>query len=126
MTLQDTSVFDAHSPQARAIERLFMYDLGISAVIFLTVALLVAYAIFRFRKRPGRDIEPKQDEGNPRLEMLWTAIPALILLSLLVATAYTMRVVNPPAEVPTPNVRVIAHQWWWEFRYPKSGVITAN
>lgn len=126
MTLQDTSVFDANSPQARAIERLFTYDLAISAVIFLTVASLVIYAIVRFRHRPGEPAQPPQDEGNPKLETLWTAIPAVILLSLLVATAYTMRVVNPPPTRPVPNVEIIAHQWWWEYRYPQSGVVTAN
>lgn len=126
MTLQDTSVFDAHSPQARAIERLFYFDLAISGVIFLTVASLVIYILFRFRQKPGGAREPFQDHGNPKLETLWTAIPAVILLALLVATAYTMRVVNPPAVNPRPNVVVIAHQWWWEYRYPGSGVVTAN
>lgn len=125
MKLQDTSIFDANSPQARAILHLFYFDLAISAVIFLTVASLVIYAVIRFRQRPGEG-EPFQDPGNPKLEMLWTAIPSLILLALLVATAYTMRVVNPPVIRSEPNVVVIAHQWWWEYRYPQSGVLTAN
>ena len=125
MKLHDTSVFDASSPQARAIAHLFYFDLAISGVIFLTVAALVLYIVLRFRHRPGEG-EPFQDPGNPKLEMLWTVIPALILLALLVATAYTMRVVNPPVVRPMPNVVVIAHQWWWEYRYPQSGVVTAN
>lgn len=125
MKLQDTSVFDANSPQARAIARLFYFDLVIATAIFLTVAALVFYIVIRFRQRPGEK-EPFQDPGNPKLETLWTVIPALILLALLVATAYTMRVVNPPVVHPTPNVVIIAHQWWWEYRYPGSGVVTAN
>ncbi len=125
MNMQDTSVFDANSPQARAIARLFYFDLAISAVIFLTVASLVVYAVIRFRERPGQ-AKPFQDPGNPRLETLWTVVPALILLTLLVGTAYTMKIVNPPVVHPAPNVIVNAHQWWWEYRYPQSGVVTAN
>ena len=125
MQIQDTSVFSAHSPQAEAIARLFGFDLGIAAVIFLIVASLVIFVSIRFRQRPG-DGEPRQEEGNPKLETLWTVVPALILALLFVRTAETMRVVSPPITQSEPDVRVIAHQYWWEYRYPKSGVITAN
>ncbi len=118
------SVFNAQSPQAESIVHLFYVDLAIAAVIFLTVTALVIAAVIRFRARPG-DAEPYQDPGNPRLETLWTVIPALILLVLLILTARTMLAVNPPVGDRTANVVVMAHQWWWEYRYP-SGVITAN
>lgn len=125
MKLQDTSVFSAHSPQAEAIAKLFEFDLIIAAIIFLTVTLLVFFASVRFRQRPGTG-EPRQDEGNPKLETLWTVVPALILTVLFVRTAQTMAMVQPPVTSPTPNVVVIAHQFWWEYRYAESGVITAN
>ena len=89
------SVFNAQSPQAASIVHLFYVDLAIAAVIFLTVTALVIAAVIRFRARPG-DAEPYQDPGNPRLEALWTVIPALILLVLLILTARTMLAVNPP------------------------------
>ena len=125
MDMQHTSVFNAHSPQAQAIQQLFYVDLLIAAVIFATVVALVVTAAIRFRHRPGSK-EPYQDPGNPRLETLWTVIPALILLVLLVMTARTMHIVNPPVRTRTPDVIVVAHQWWWEYRYPKSGAVTAN
>jgi cytochrome c oxidase subunit 2 len=120
-----TSVFEPNSPQARAIEHLFYFDLLIAVVIFLTVAGLVSYAVLKFRRRvhPG---DPYQDPGNPKLETLWTVIPAAILLVLLVLTGRTMAVVSPLVGSHPPDVVVVAHQWWWEFRYPKSGVLTAN
>jgi cytochrome c oxidase subunit 2 len=121
----DTSVFNPHSPQARAIAHLFYYDLGIAAVIALTVISLVVYAVVRYRRKPG-DPEPYQDEGNPKLETLWTVIPAGILFSLAVLTAWTMHLVNPTAGSHPFDAVVIAHQWWWEYRYPQSGVVTAN
>jgi cytochrome c oxidase subunit 2 len=121
----DTSVFNPQSPQARAIEHLFYYDLAIAAAIFLTVASLVLYVIYRYRRKPG-DPEPYQNEGNPRLETLWTVIPGVILFSLAILTARTMHIVNPMEGSHPPDVVVIAHQWWWEYRYPQSGVVTAN
>jgi cytochrome c oxidase subunit 2 len=120
-----TSVFNAQTPQAQSIANLFYIDLAIAAVIFLTVTALVIAAVIRFRARPG-DGEPYQDPGNPKLETLWTVIPALILLFLLVLTARAMFIVNPPVGTRKPDVIVVAHQWWWEYRYPSSGVVTAN
>jgi cytochrome c oxidase subunit II len=121
----DTSVFHPDSPQARAIEQLFYVDLTIAAFIFLTVAGLVVYVAWRFRERPGA-AEPVQDEGDPRLETLWTVVPGAILLVLLLWTARTMAIVQPLARSHPPDVVVVAHQWWWEYHYPASGVVTAN
>jgi cytochrome c oxidase subunit II len=120
-----TSVFDPGSPQAQAIADLFHFDLAIAAVIFLAVAGLVTYAALRFRWRPGAR-EPYQNHGNLKMEILWTVVPALILTVLLVRTAYTMSFVNPLAGSKTPDAVVIAHQWWWEYHYPQSGIVTAN
>lgn len=120
-----TSVFHPDTPQASAIARLFYFDLIIAAVIFLTVATLVIYITVRFRHRRG-DPEPRQDHGNTKLEITWTVVPALILLALLTATGITMYKVNPPLGRKVPDVVVVAHQWWWEYRYPASGVVTAN
>ncbi len=125
MTLRDTSVFAANSPQAQAIARLFYFDLALTAAVFLTVALLVFYAVARFRQRPGAR-EPSQDEGNPKLEVMWTVVPGLVLTALFIATAHAMSIINPPVRERQPDVLVVAHQWWWEYHYPKSGVLTAN
>lgn len=121
----DTSVFHPDSPQARAIAQLFYVDLAIAALIFLTVAGLVVYVAWRFRERPGSG-EPVQDEGDPRLETLWTVVPGAILFVLLLLTARTMAIVKPLTGSRAPDVVVIAHQWWWEYHYPASGVVTAN
>jgi cytochrome c oxidase subunit II len=50
----------------------------------------------------------------------------LIVAVLGVLTFVVMNSVNPPVGSRQPDVIVIAHQFWWEYRYPKSGVITAN
>ena len=63
--------------------------------------------------------------GNRTVEIVWTAIPCVIVVALFVLTARTMSV-SDPAPAPEPDLVVTGHQWWWEARYPKSGVVAAN
>jgi cytochrome c oxidase subunit 2 len=64
--------------------------------------------------------------GNTTLEILWTAIPALILAFIAVPTVRTIFKTQAKAKADALQVEVIGHQWWWEFRYPDLGVVTAN
>ena len=113
------------SLQARDINFLFQIVLIISAIILLIVAGLVLYSAVRFRRRPG-DPVPTQDFGNTKLEIAWTVIPLLIVTVMFFLSVRTMHAVDPPPLNRPPDVQVVAHQWWWEFSYPESGVITAN
>jgi len=65
--------------------------------------------------------------GSTQIELAWTIIPILIVVVLVLATA---RVIHAIQDAPEPatamEVTVIAHQYWWEFRYPKLGIVTAN
>jgi cytochrome c oxidase subunit 2 len=117
------SPFDAHSPEARAIAGLFEQTLAICSIIGVTVALLVAWCVVRFRagKRPA---EPPQVHGHKWLELGWTLVPLAIVVDLLVATSRTMAASDPAPE-RAPDLIVIGHQWWWEIRYA-SGAVTAN
>lgn len=116
------SPFDPHSPQALAIRGLFTSALALCGTVFLIVVGLVVFCVLRFRARRGH--EPAQIEGNRGLEITWTLVPLAVLVWLLVATARAMAVADPQADRP-PDLTVIAHQWWWEARYP-SGAVTAN
>jgi cytochrome c oxidase subunit II len=118
------SVFRPSSPEAHAIADLFGVTLGICAVIFALVAVLVTYSLLRFRSRGG-DAEPSQVEGHTRLEIAWTVAPLLVLVMLLALTARAMSASDPPAD-RDPDIVVVGHQWWWEARYPRSGAVTAN
>jgi cytochrome c oxidase subunit 2 len=59
------------------------------------------------------------------LEIIWTVGPTLIVICLFALTARGMRQSDPPAN-QEPDLIVIGHQWWWEIRYPGTGVTTAN
>jgi len=122
-----SSVFDAVSTPAHEINTVTFFVISITAVIFLIVGGLLTYSIVRFRVRPGDDNrEPPQVYGSNPIEFAWTTVPVLIVLVLTLVTVRTIYVVQVPARPPDAlSVHVIAHQWWWEFRYP-GGVVTAN
>lgn len=105
-----------------------MLVLVISAGIFVVVAGLLAYSVVRFRRRPDDDgSEPPQVYGSDPIEFAWTVAPFLIVLVLALATTRTIYEVQAVAKPPGAlDVTVIGHQWWWEFRYPGLGVVTAN
>jgi len=119
------NIFNFATEQARTIVYLQYINLVICLGFALVVAGLLTYAVINFRHRPG-DGEPVQYEGNTKLEITWTVIPALIFLFLGIATGVVMYQVNPPVGKRQPDVIVSGHQFWWEYRYPKSGVVTAN
>jgi cytochrome c oxidase subunit II len=65
--------------------------------------------------------------GSNQVEIAWTVIPVLVVLTLLVATARVIADVQNAARSDNAiEVTAIGHQFWWEFRYPSSGVVTAN
>jgi cytochrome c oxidase subunit 2 len=124
-----TSIFDPVSPPGEEIYTLALLVLGICAAIFVTVAGLTTYAIIAFRRRADDDgIEPPQVYGSNPIELAWTVVPLLIVFVLFLVTTRTLFAVQKPPPFPpsTVNVTVIGHQWWWEFRYPDLGVVTAN
>jgi len=122
------SIFRPESTPAESIHRLSNFVLIITALIFLVVFSLLVYSIIRFRRRRDEDgREPPQVYGSNRMELAWTVIPGLIVLVLFLATArviYSVQEAVPPAG--TIRVTAIGHQFWWEFRYPELGVVTAN
>jgi cytochrome c oxidase subunit 2 len=92
--------------------------------IFVIVEGALIVTVFRFRRRAGGPA-PRPIHGNTTLEIAWTIIPAIILAFIAVPTVQTIFKV---AAVPKDalQVRVIGHQWWWEFNYPTLGITTAN
>ena len=111
---------------ARMIDGVFMTTVWWSLAVFILVEGALLYVIFRYRGKPD-DAEPNQVHGNTTLEIIWTAIPALILAMIAVPT---VRAIFETYEVPKGGdvleIEVVGHQWWWEFRYPQYGVTTAN
>ncbi len=126
--VQTPSIFAPASTPAFAIRDLALFVLGITGVIFLVVAGLGVYALVRFRLRRGDDgREPPQVYGSRQIELAWTVVPLLIVAVLFLVTAryiYSIEGRRPPAD--GLEVTIVGHQWWWEIRYPRLGIVTAN
>jgi cytochrome c oxidase subunit II len=116
--------FAVVTPQGSAIASLFWVALALSALVFALVVGVLVVTLVRDRGRPG-DPDPEQVHGNRTLEIAWTVAPALLLLVMFVLTVRTMQTVNAEPSSPL-RVQVIGHQWWWEYRYPDLGIVTAN
>jgi cytochrome c oxidase subunit 2 len=121
-------IFSKLSTPAARISDLSYFVLAVTAVVFCIVASLVIFAAVRFRRRRDDDgTEPPQIFGSNRLETAWTIIPILIVLVLALTTARVIQSIqNEPRPPQAIEVTVIGHQWWWEFRYPRLGIVTAN
>jgi cytochrome c oxidase subunit II len=125
---QIPSIFEPHSTPADSILHLSRFVLAITGLIFLVVATLLTYAVVKFRNKAGdAQREPAQVYGSTQIELAWIVIPILIVVVLFLATA---RVIHAIQDAPKPaaavEVTAIGHQFWWEFRYPALGVVTAN
>jgi len=123
-----TNVFAPESTHAWVIYKYTLLVLAITGAIFVVVAGLLAYAIVRFRQRKGDDTtEPPQVYGSEQVEIAWTVIPVIIVIVLVLTTARTIHEIQDAPRPPgSLEVTAIGRQWWWEFRYPSLGIVTAN
>lgn len=119
------SVFNPFSPQALAVSNFTIVLMIISGIICLGITAIIVYDCIVFRRRPGQTGEPPQQFGVVKIEIIWTAIPTVLVLILFGASVAVMKMVAPPDGDPPADLVVIGHQWWWEIRYP-NGVVTAN
>src|SRR5947199_6001970 len=126
--MSPTSIFAPVSTPADSIFELSMFVLAVTAGIFVVVFGLLVYAVVRFRgRRDDEGSEPPQVYGSYEVELAWTIVPVLIVVALFLATARVIASVqHPPKPKDALDVVVIGHQYWWEYRYPKFGVVSAN
>ena len=126
--MSPTNIFAPASTPADSIFSLSIFVLVTCAVIFIVVFGLLAYAVLKFRHKRGDDrSEPAQIYGSSQVELAWTVIPVLIVITLFLASA---RVIASIQDAPRPpgalKVIVTGHQFWWEYRYPELNIVTAN
>ncbi len=114
-------------PYSREIQNLFIPFFWVAVVIGVGVTAATIFAAVHFRVRPGEDRQPKQVHGNSTLEIVWTAIPALILAVMAVPTVATIwRLAERPEGPEVVHIKVIGKQWWWEYEYTDDDFVTAN
>jgi cytochrome c oxidase subunit II len=108
------------SVQAGHIQTLYKVLLIVSVPVFVLVETVVLYSVWKFRMKPGeeeKDGEPIH--GNTRLEVIWTAIPAITLIALS-GYAYSVLRSNEATKPNTMTVNVTERQFAFEFSYPQA------
>src|SRR6202022_343009 len=111
----DVSPLNCAGPNACDIVSVYTSVFWIAMAVLVIVGGLIVYAALRFRRRD--DKEPAQTHGNPRLEIVWAAIPVLIVAFVFVVPALRMDFWrNGPA--PQQVIQVTGGQWAWSVKYP--------
>jgi cytochrome c oxidase subunit II len=106
------------STQAQDIDDLFDVLLIASVPIFVLVQSIVLFSVWKFRMRPGEELKDGPPiHGNTMLEVVWTTIPALILVCLC-AYAYVVLGDLEERKPGTMVVNVTGEQFAWTFQYP--------
>ncbi len=121
-TQYPNSTFEPKTDLGRSIDDLWDILLLIGTIVFVLTELALLFVVWKYRNNK----DPKHTHGNTKLEILWTLIPAFILVFIAVPTVRTIFETQAPAPANALKVEVIGHQWWWEFKYPEYGVTTAN
>jgi len=99
------------------IDRLYNLVLWITGVVFVLTEAALIYFCFRYRERPGQ--KAHATHGNTTAEMIWTAIPAAIMIALGFMSQNLWAKLRQPKNFPEPEivVNVLAEQWLWHFKY---------
>ncbi len=109
------------STQAGPIDDLYDLLIWTSVPVFVTVTIIVLFSVRNFKMRPGEEqLDGPPIHGNTRLEVIWTAIPAVVLVVLC---SYAWIVLNDIEEAQANEMRinVVGQQFAWTFEYPQAG-----
>jgi cytochrome c oxidase subunit 2 len=107
------------SRQAGNIHTLYDVLLIASIPIFVLVETVVVFSVWKFRMRPGEEAKDGPPiHGNTRLEVVWTIVPAVLILSLC-GYAYSVLRSNEATQPHEMTVNVTARQFLFEFSYPE-------
>jgi cytochrome c oxidase subunit 2 len=114
------------SPNASRITDAYWLIFGFAAFVFALVEGALVWFVIRYRRRGRpRDAEGPQIHGSTKLEMMWTAVPVLILAAIAAFVFYKLPGIKdvPAARAgQSLTVKVRAEQFYWEFEYPDGQV----
>lgn len=122
------------STTADDVQGLYKLVFWLSLIVFVGVQFAIVYVSMRYRRLKSDSRRPPQIHGNKRLEIIWTIIPAVVLLILLVPTVTMIFDHDAQAQDGDIEIDAFGKQWWWEFHYNEDeaqggeslGVVTAN
>jgi cytochrome c oxidase subunit II len=107
------------SDEAGRIDFVFWFVTGICVFIFAIVASVLVYAVLKFRAKPDDDSDGPPIHGHTGLEIVWTAVPAILVTAIAIVSAIVLA--KDDAEGANPlHVDVTAQQFFWSYSYPES------
>jgi cytochrome c oxidase subunit II len=109
---------DAATPVAQEIHKFYDFVNIIIVAIAVFVLLLLLYVIFRFNERANPT--PSKVTHNTLLEVTWTVVPILILVSIAIPS---FRLLHLQYSYPKADLTLKAtgYTWYWEHGYPELG-----
>lgn len=119
----EPSMLDAHGNEARHIAGAWWVMFGLAVGVYVVVGGFIAFSVVRGRRRRGPRTSRISDTA-----FVWVGgiiVPALILIVLAVVTVQTTAALRKPSRHPL-RVDVVARDWWWDVRYPGTGIRVAN
>ncbi|RPF53258.1 cytochrome aa3 quinol oxidase subunit II [Aquisalibacillus elongatus] len=128
----DLTVLDPKGPVGQSQKDLIVYSLWFMLGIVVVVFVLFGIMVIKYRDRPGRGDKNYNPEihGNLKVEILWTAIPLIIVMLLSVPTVETLFDLEKPPESSNEQEPLVIHatsaDWKWFFSYPEQNIETVN
>jgi cytochrome c oxidase subunit 2 len=117
---------DPITQSGEAINEVYWVALTLALVVFVIVETALVVFVVRFRRRSTTpaDAEGPQIHGNTRLEIAWTAVPAVLLAGLAAFALVKVKDVqaNPPGTEEAVNIKVEAHQFYFQYEYQNGAV----
>jgi cytochrome c oxidase subunit II len=111
---------EAASTAAPKIDQLLDVMIILSSFVFSLVMVMLFYALWKFKAKPGDESDGEPIHGNTRLEVAWTVIPTIIVLFGAIYSWVVLDEIEEPAQDPL-KVQVFAQQFAWSFGYPGKG-----
>jgi len=110
----------AQSNVQAGIEGLHSLVLWLMAAVTVFVAALLLYCAWRFRA--SKNPKASRVSHHTALEVAWTVLPVLILV-LIAIPSFRLIYYEDRTEAPDMTIKVVGHQWYWEYNYPDNGDI---
>ncbi|MEO6940902.1 MAG: cytochrome c oxidase subunit II [Candidatus Kapaibacterium sp.] len=109
---------DAASTYAPKIDAMFNMILWITMVVFFLVEVTMLVFLIKYRYKPDR--RATYTHGNNRLEIVWTAIPAVILVYLAIFSNTLWSEIRDPNKFPkgASSIEIRPRQFEWDITYP--------
>src|SRR3954466_6834855 len=116
----------ASSTQADKIDTLWDVLIVASVPFFVLVTTVIGFSVLNFRMRPGEEgLDGPPIHGNTRLEVIWTAIPATLIVGLVIYAYVVLRDIEKTPALAAGQkervVKVFGEQFAWTFEYNEGG-----